>query len=117
MCLTSPVVTLGNLTNNRVESAHRWLKRDLSASDTLFQCCKRIWLSSRQMLFDYKCDVAASRMRRPTVAFNCAIAGLIPHLTRYAAEKVLKEWRTSITMDVRDESGRRLVVAAQKGSL
>ncbi|CAL8109199.1 unnamed protein product [Calicophoron daubneyi] len=116
MCQTSGVISLGNLTNNRVESAHRWLKRDLFVGDTVFQCCKRIWLSARQTLVHYKCAVAASRIKRPTVPFNCDIAGLIPHLTRYAAEKLLREWRTRTRMDIRNGGGRWVIVAELLGA-
>ena len=86
---------LGNQTNNRAESAHRWLKRDLYAGESLLNCCKRIWLSSHQMLVDYLCDVAVSRIRRPVVPFNNPLGSIIHALTRYAAEHTLRDWESS----------------------
>ncbi|CAL8076363.1 unnamed protein product [Calicophoron daubneyi] len=95
VCYRSGTVCLANQTNNRAESAHRWLKEDLCAADSLFNCCKRIWLSSHQMLVDYMCEVALSRIRRPVVSFNNPLAGVVNRLTRYAAERILKEWDSS----------------------
>ncbi|CAL8095398.1 unnamed protein product [Calicophoron daubneyi] len=95
VCYRSGTVCLGNQTNNRCESAHRWLKEDLCPADSLFNCCKRVWLSSHQMLVDYMCDVALSRIRRPVITFNNPLAGVVNRLTRYAAERIVKEWDSS----------------------
>jgi hypothetical protein len=90
---TRGIVCLGNRTNNRVESAHRWLKRDLCSSDSLPECCKKIWLSSHQQMVDYACSVALSRVYRPVPPFNCPNAGLLPQLSRFAAELMLSNWK------------------------
>jgi hypothetical protein len=43
-------------------------------------------------LHDFALAVAKTRIRRPIVPFNCAIALLIPRLCKFAAELVLHEW-------------------------
>ena len=82
-------------TNNGGESAHRWLKQDLCAADSLLNCCKRIWLSSHQVLVDFLCDIALCRIKRPVMSFNNPLSGVIHQLTQYAAERILKEWESS----------------------
>ena len=47
------------------------------------------------MLVDYLCDVSLSRMRRPLVSFNNPLYRVVHALTRYAAERILKEWESS----------------------
>ena len=44
------------------------------------------------MLVDYMCDVAQSRIRRPVVPFNNPLCSLVRAVTRYAGERMLKEW-------------------------
>ena len=46
------------------------------------------------MLVDFLCDVALCRTRRPLVPFNNPLVGVIHGLTRYGAERVLKEWES-----------------------
>ncbi|CAL8097489.1 unnamed protein product [Calicophoron daubneyi] len=95
VCYLSGTVCLGNLTNDRTKSVHRWLKEDLYAGYSLFNCCKRIWVSSHHMLVDYECEVAESRTRRPLVPFDHPLSGVVHAFTRYAAKRMLKEWKSS----------------------
>ncbi|CAL8097485.1 unnamed protein product [Calicophoron daubneyi] len=94
VCYLSGTVCLGNLTNDRAKSV-RWLKQDLYAGDSLFNCCKRIWVLSNHMLVDYECDVVVSRIGRPVVPFNNPLSGVVYAFTRYAAKRTLKEWKSS----------------------
>jgi hypothetical protein len=102
VCKLSGTVCLGNHTNNRVESAHRWLKRELCARDSLLDCCKKIWLFSHHMLVDYACKVAASRINRPVLPFNCPVTCLVTVLSRYAAELLLSNWQFSDSISLVD---------------
>ncbi|CAL8097493.1 unnamed protein product [Calicophoron daubneyi] len=95
VCYLSGTVCFGNLTNDRTEKVHRWLKEDLYAGDSLFNCCKRVWASSDLMLVNYECDVFESRSRRPLVPFNNPLSGVVYAFTRYAAKRMLKEWKSS----------------------
>ncbi|CAH8467598.1 unnamed protein product [Schistosoma margrebowiei] len=89
----SKVVTLGNNTNHRVESAHRQLRRKLSNGDALSKCMWKTFtwqrqLGKRRLL---QSSLHCSRKRR-YVAEDCLMP-LLSRLTTYAGSIVLKDYK------------------------
>ncbi|CAH8865183.1 unnamed protein product [Trichobilharzia szidati] len=85
------VLSLGNNTNNRVESLHRWMKRNLSRSITLHKCMWEVyrWSDRRLRRIDGERDVNIR-------VLDNRIPGLQPllsKLTEYAGKKVIADFR------------------------
>ncbi|VDP66254.1 unnamed protein product [Schistosoma curassoni] len=87
------VVTLGNNTNHRVESAHRQLKRKLSNGDALSKCMWKTFTWQKQLdkRRSLQSSLHCSRKRR-YVAEECLMP-LLSKLTTYAGSIVLKDYK------------------------
>ncbi|VDP70902.1 unnamed protein product [Schistosoma mattheei] len=89
----SNVVTLGNNTNNRVESAHRQLKKKLSNRDALSKCIWKTFTWQRQL--DKRRSLQSSlhcSHKRRYIAEDCLLP-LLSKLTTYAGFTVLKDYK------------------------
>ncbi|CAH8476919.1 unnamed protein product [Schistosoma margrebowiei] len=98
----SNVVTLGNNTNNRVESAHRQLKRKLSNRDALSKCMWKTFTWQRQLgkRRSLQSSLHCSHKRR-YVAEECLMP-LLSKLTTYAGFIVLKDYKNRGLMYIKN---------------
>ncbi|KAH9583477.1 Zinc finger, SWIM-type containing 3 [Schistosoma haematobium] len=89
----SNVVTLGNNTNNRVESAHRQLKKKLSNRDALSKCIWKTFTWQRQL--DKRRSLQSSlhcSHKSRYIAKDCLLP-LLSKPTTYAGFIVLKDYK------------------------
>nr|CAH8870440.1 unnamed protein product [Trichobilharzia regenti] len=86
------ILSLGNNTNNRVESLHRLMKRNLSRAVTLHKCMWEVYRWSDRRLRridgerDVKIRVVDNRIR--------GLQALLSKLTEYAGRKVVADFKT-----------------------
>ncbi|CAH8828045.1 unnamed protein product, partial [Trichobilharzia szidati] len=86
------VLTLGNDTNNRVESSHKQMKRYLLRSDSLHQSMLKVhkWFQLSNSRIEQESMIAQSR----SLKYSCSerIIPILRHLTPYTAKKVIADY-------------------------
>ncbi|TNN07186.1 Transposase [Schistosoma japonicum] len=97
---TDHILTLGNSTNNRVESLHRQVKRFLQKRDSLHKCIFKVyrWNVKVSRRIEIEAEVAATR--RYTYHVSASLEHLLRHLTKFAATRVLYQLKKETCMSV-----------------
>ncbi|VDP65634.1 unnamed protein product [Schistosoma curassoni] len=97
-CYRRHVLSLGNHTNNRVESAHKHLKECLRRGDSLLLTFWKIWSKTDTDLRLRPYDAVKNLQRFPILQVPMSFRNLLNEFTSFAAKIVAVNYRRVQTM-------------------
>ncbi|CAL8088483.1 unnamed protein product [Calicophoron daubneyi] len=88
-------LTYGCTTNNRVESAHRWLKQYFEHRYPLFKAVKLLWLYAQNIVSNHNDAVALSLLKYKDYGVSQQEQDLLNRMTTFAADVVYRAMNDS----------------------